>query len=113
MSGHYMTTVPEGCACHWYPVRDPAEPQLGSWLDGEPNPACWVHFPAPWRIRRLVEPLPTLRHDEPAGQVVVGWVVEQRVQFAGMPEAEYVVVDYYPSGDAAHAAFANRGVLVA
>lgn len=108
-----MTSRPEGCACHVYPVRDPAEPQLGTWYEAEPNPACWVHFPAPWRIRRLVEPVPTLRHDEPAGQVVVGWVVEQLYTITHSTsgtDAEYVVVDYYPSGKAAHAAFASRGV---
>ncbi|ASR85264.1 hypothetical protein I5H06_gp40 [Mycobacterium phage SirPhilip] len=112
MSGHYMTTIDERCACHHYPVRDPAEPQLGTWLEAEPNPACPVHFPRPFRIRRLVEPVPTTRYDEPAGQVVVGWVIEQRVQFAGMPEAEYVVVDYYPNGDAAIEAFAAPQTLV-
>ncbi|QAX95602.1 hypothetical protein I5H03_gp044 [Mycobacterium phage Nibb] len=100
---HYMRTLPEGCACHAYPVRDPAEPQLGTWLEAEPNPACWVHFPKPWRIRRHVEPVPTCRYDEPAGRVVVGWVIEQYLgeQFG------HVVVDYYQDGDAAIAAFAN------
>ncbi|AFN37754.1 hypothetical protein FGG44_gp63 [Mycobacterium phage MacnCheese] len=57
---------------------------------------------SPWRIRRLVED----------GRVV-GWVIEQRVQFAGMPEAEYVVVDYCNSGNDAHRLFANQGVLAA
>ncbi|QIG61575.1 hypothetical protein SEA_XIMENITA_66 [Mycobacterium phage Ximenita] len=120
MSGHYMTSRPDGCACHVYPVRDPAEPQLGTWYEAEPNPACRVHFPAPWRIRRLVEPVPTLRHDEPAGQVVIGWVIEQLMSTtfrapgvhdpSFRTEADYMVVDYYPSGEAAHAAFASRGV---
>ncbi|ARQ95502.1 hypothetical protein I5G81_gp63 [Mycobacterium phage Shandong1] len=59
--------------------------------------------PAPWRIRRLVE-----------GKVVVGWVVEQlhiaTFRPAGV-EGEYVVVDYFPSGDAAIEAFAGYGSL--
>ncbi|QJD50465.1 hypothetical protein SEA_CHRIS_63 [Mycobacterium phage Chris] len=106
---HYMTTVPKGCACHHYPVRDPAEPQLGQWLEMEPNPSCWVHFPRPWRIRRLVEPLPTLRHDEPAGQVVVGWVVEQ---LYGMPDgaADYAVVEYFEDGRTAIGTFAEASL---
>ncbi|AEK09872.1 hypothetical protein FGG30_gp060 [Mycobacterium phage Pixie] len=56
----------------------------------------------PWRIRRLTED----------GRVI-GWVIEQHVHYAGMPEPEYVVVDYFPSGVAAIATFANRGVLAA
>ncbi|APD18224.1 hypothetical protein SEA_HAMMY_61 [Mycobacterium phage Hammy] len=98
---HYMRTIPKGCKCWHTEARDPAEPHLGTWLDAEPNPQCRVHFPALWRIRRLVE-----------GEVVVGWVIEQRVQFHGMDDAEYVVVDYFPSGDAAIEAFASFGVVV-
>ncbi|ASR85073.1 hypothetical protein I5G78_gp044 [Mycobacterium phage Unicorn] len=107
--------VDEQCVCHYYPVRDPAEPQLGTWYEAEPNPACWVHFPAPWRIRRLVENLPASGGNL-AGQVVVGWVIEQLYTITHSTEgtgAEYVVVDYYPSGEAAHAAFASRGVPAA
>ncbi|ASR85661.1 hypothetical protein SEA_AMGINE_60 [Mycobacterium phage Amgine] len=55
-----------------------------------------------WRIRRLVE-----------DGWVVGWVIEQRVQLAGMPEAEFVVVDYFPTGTAAIETFASFGVLPA
>ncbi|ALF01430.1 hypothetical protein SEA_LILPHARAOH_51 [Mycobacterium phage LilPharaoh] len=57
--------------------------------------------PAPWRIRQLVE-----------GTVVVGWVVEQLTLYTITPdviEGDYVVVDYFPSGQAAIAAFAEYG----
>uniref|UniRef100_A0AAU8GNX1 Uncharacterized protein n=1 Tax=Mycobacterium phage Pharb TaxID=3136626 RepID=A0AAU8GNX1_9VIRU len=99
---HYMTTIEPGCKCHYTEQRDRAEPHLPAWLDMEPNPACPVHFPRPWRIRRLVE-----------DDRVVGWVIEQRVQYAGMPEAEYVVVDYFRNGEAAIAEFAGSGVSAA
>ncbi|AYR01130.1 hypothetical protein SEA_LEMOND_65 [Mycobacterium phage LeMond] len=89
---HYLRTVPEGCACHCYPVRDPAEPQLGTWLDMEPNPSCWVHFPRPWRIRRVTE-----------GALVVGWVIEQ---YLG-ESLGHAIVHYYEGGADAIAAFAN------
>ena len=49
-----MTAIPRGCTCYYTEQRDPYEPQLGSWLDGEPDQLCPVHFPPPtWLPRPL------------------------------------------------------------
>ena len=42
--GHYMTTIPAGCLCHYTEQRIPGEPHIPGYLDGEPNPDCPVHF---------------------------------------------------------------------
>lgn len=47
MSGHYLTTIDPNCSCDYTPVRDPAEPQLGSWLEAEQDDLCPVHSRLP------------------------------------------------------------------
>lgn len=44
MTGHYLTTVPEGCRCYFTEQRIPGEPHIPSFLDAEPNLDCPVHF---------------------------------------------------------------------
>lgn len=47
MSGHYLTTIPDGCTCDYTTQRIPGEPHIPAYLDGEPDPLCPVHFPGP------------------------------------------------------------------
>ena len=42
---HYMTHICPGCTCDWTLASIPGEPQMGSYLEGSPNPECPVHFP--------------------------------------------------------------------
>ncbi len=39
-NAHYMTHVCAGCECWFREVRIPGEPQMGTYLEGEPNPDC-------------------------------------------------------------------------
>ena len=43
---HYMTHVCPGCTCHHTEASIPGEPQMGTYLEAEPNPDCPVHFAA-------------------------------------------------------------------
>lgn len=88
MTGHYLTTVPAGCTCHYTSHRDPAEPQMGSWLEGEQAEDCPVHplpEPGPWepgtvdltqlaRYVVLLQDDPALRHT--TGHAVLGAFTE-------------------------------------
>jgi hypothetical protein len=38
-----MTTIPDGCECHYTSVSIPGEPHIPSYLEAEPNPNCPVH----------------------------------------------------------------------
>lgn len=38
-----MTTIPDGCECHYTSVRIPGEPHIPSYLEAEQNPDCPVH----------------------------------------------------------------------
>lgn len=41
---HYMTHICPGCACWHVRATIPGEPQIGSYIESEPNPDCPVHF---------------------------------------------------------------------
>lgn len=54
---HYLTTIPEGCTCHYTEQRDPAEPHMPAFFDAEPNPNCRVHFTDLDRAQRQIDVL--------------------------------------------------------